>query len=258
MQYSKNCHSNFRLVVSKPPTMFSRLVLLSVSLPNILFTIVICLSTTVPTFLNLHTTSDIFSSCPEDEDTCLLRYLSTLIGSIGYSSSNFYSSISPYREDILISITVFSLLMMVSNLALMVYSTCYYKTKYCSYFTIPWLLFSCPLLLLLLAILFILMIDLYDTTRVSKEMEMGGERMFAKVVSSLLAVTLYQALSIFVVVTHLVRESVKSSRKLPLLYHVASMQSRDGREVEFLGHEPSPLPGDGGSVAGHVGLDQQL
>ena len=199
--------------------MLTRILLILTSLLNIVLSVfLIALPSFLHVFTNLDTEIKLGISCPEEEDKCLLLYLVTFVGSLGYSSSNFYSAIYPYWEDIFICITVSLLLMMLSNLALLVYSTtCYFNTKCCVLFICPcWFLISCPVLLLLLFISVYLLVDLNNTTRVTMELQSGNAGMFARTLSILLVLTLYQVLSIMVLVIHLLRDSSSSSPKHPL------------------------------------------
>ena len=199
--------------------MLTRTLLISVSLLNILLTTFIWLPITIPTSslfdtINQEETWAIF--CPKEVEECFLLPLSKFMDYLGYSSSTFYSSISPFWEDILISVSVIAMLMMVSNIALFVYSTCYFKTKYCSYTIFPWLLFSVPIMLMFLSLMFFLMVDLTNSDRVKRELESGGYGVFAKTLSILMLMTLYLVISIMVVVVHLVRLSSSFTAKAPL------------------------------------------
>jgi len=213
--------------ITKEFTMLTRALLISIAVLNILLTTLIWVPMTILPMSTTYKEEDQEQAeatlgilfCPKEEERCFLLPLSDFVGSLGYSSSSFYSSIFPVWEDILISTTIFSMLMTVSNITLFVYSTCYFKTKYCKYTIYPWLCFSIPTLLAVISFLFFLMVDLSNPDRVMRERQAGGHGVYAKTISVTIVMILYLILSIMVAIIHLISQSSSSpskTRSLPI------------------------------------------
>ena len=200
--------------------MLTRTLLISISVINIFLTTLIWVPMTILPMSSSSQDKDQEQAeatlgilfCPKEEERCFLLPLSDFVGSLGYSKSSFYSFIFPFWEDILISTTIFSMLMTFSNITLFVYSTCYFKTKYCKCTIYPWLCFSIPTLLMFLSFMFFLMVDLSNPDRVIRERQAGGYGVYAKTLSVTIVMILYLILSIMLVIIHLISES--SSRPL--------------------------------------------
>ena len=217
--------------------MLTRTLLISISVINIFLTTLIWVPMTI---LPMSSTSQDKDQeqveatlgilfCPKEEERCFLLPLSDFVGSLGYSKSSFYSFIFPFWEDILISTTIFSMLMTFSNILLLVYSTCYFQTKYCKCTIYPWLCFSIPTLLMFLSFMFFLMVDLSNPDRVIRERQAGGHGVYAKTLSVTIVMILYLILSIMLVIIHLISESSSRPPKttpLPtvMMYRGISLQ----------------------------------